>query len=250
MLFSCKSQRNMVAPTHEVKQEKSKENTLLEELSHTPKKFKTLSSKLSIEFEGNAFSGTMRMVSDSAIWLSLGKFGIEGVRALLTKDSVMILNRLSREYFTGGYEFIYDFLGFSVNYNMLQAILLGNDFQNYEFNNVRVSIQNSITVYDFDKRQNIQNPISFPTLSQKILYDNNLNVITRNYFEVLNSKEKMDVYYSTYLPFNNVMLPQVVKILMFSKRTYNVNLKFDKHKLNDNFDIPFSIPKSYTKISF
>ncbi|MCK9321571.1 MAG: hypothetical protein M0P32_06175, partial [Bacteroidales bacterium] len=66
MLFSCKSQQNIVnlskenkqEKPKEIKQEKSKEDVLLEGISVVSPEFKTLSSKLSIEYDGNAFSGT------------------------------------------------------------------------------------------------------------------------------------------------------------------------------------------------
>jgi hypothetical protein len=257
ILFSCKSQQNIVNPSKEnkqekskeIKQEKSKEDVLLEGISVVSPDFKTLSSKLSIEYDGNAFSGTMRMVKDSAIWLSLGKFGIEGVRVLLTKDSVMMLNKLNREYFLGGYEFIYDMLGFGLSYNMLQSILLGKDFQNYGISDVKYSKQENLIVFEFEKRQSKQNTQNFPQLKQKIYFDTTLNVINRNYFELFNSKQKMDIYYSIYLPFNKIKLPQTINVLMYSNKTYKVNLKFEKQKLNDNLEIPFSIPKTYSRMT-
>lgn len=257
MLFSCKSQQNIVnlskenkqEKPKEIKQEKSKEEIILEGISIVPSEFKTLSSKLSIEYDGNTFSGTMRMVKDSAIWLSLGKFGIEGVRVLLTKDSVMMLNKLNREYFLGGYEFIYDILGFGLSYNMLQSIILGKDFQNYGINDVKYSKQYNLIVFEFEKRQSHQNTQNFPQLKQKIYIDTTLNVINRNYFELFNSKQKMDIYYSTYLPFNKIKLPQTINVLMYSNKTYKVNLKFEKQKLNDNLEIPFSIPKTYSRMT-
>lgn len=257
MLFSCKSQQNIVKPAQEnkiekpqiIKQEKSKEEIILEDLSVVSPGLKTLSSKLSIEYDGNSFSGTMRIVSDSAIWLSLGKFGIEAVRVLLTRDSVMMLNKLNREYFSGGYEFVKDLLGFGLSYNMLQSILLGKDFQSYDIKEVKITKQNNLIVFEYDKRQSLQNPQNFPQLEQKIYFDTTLNVINRNYFELFNSKQKMDLYYKTYLPFNKIMLPQSIQVLMYSNKTDKVNLKFEKQKVNDNIEMPFSIPKSYSRMT-
>ncbi len=257
MLFSCKSQQNIVKSSKEnrqekpkeIKQVKSKEEILLEGISLVPSEFKTLSSKLSIEYDGNSFSGSMRMISDSAIWLSLGKFGIEGVRVLLTKDTVMMLNKINREYFLGGYEFIYDLLGFGLSYNMLQSIILGKDFQNYGINDVKYSKQENLIVFEFEKRQSKQNAQNFPQLKQKIYLDTMLNVVNRNYFELFNSKQKMDIYYSTYLPFNKIKLPQTINVIMFLNKTYKVNLKFEKQKLNDKLEMPFSIPKTYSRMT-
>ncbi|HBN04413.1 MAG TPA: hypothetical protein DD434_01300, partial [Bacteroidales bacterium] len=87
-------------------------------------------------------------------------------------------------------------------------------------------------VFEFEKRQSKQNAQNFPQLKQKIYLDTMLNVVNRNYLELFNSKQKMDIYYSTYLPFNKIKLPQTINVIMFSNKTYKVNLKFEKQKLN------------------
>ncbi|MFK8054881.1 MAG: DUF4292 domain-containing protein [Saprospiraceae bacterium] len=42
-------------------------------------------------------SATIRTQTDSAFWFSLRKFGFEGARGLITKDSAIVINRLERE---------------------------------------------------------------------------------------------------------------------------------------------------------
>lgn len=253
LLFSCKSQRNIVStPNQQIEKEtKEKEEAILsKKISQIPQEFKTLSSKLSVEFEGNSFSGSIRIIKDSVVWISLGKFGIEGVRLMLRKDSVFMLNKLSRDYYSGGYEFIDDMLGFSLSYDMIQAIVLGKDFNNYTTNDIKTNKVNNTIILLFNSRQSTISPNTFPKLNQKIHFDTILETITRNYFEVLNTKQNMDIYYPVYLPFNNIKLPQSIKAIAYSSnKTYIFNLKFEKQKINESIDTPFSIPKSYTKIN-
>jgi len=70
----------------------------------------------------------LRVKRDSAIWLSGSLIGIEGVRALLTPDSVRVVNRLGKSYFTGDYAYLSQLLSVPVSYNQMQALLLG-DYQ-------------------------------------------------------------------------------------------------------------------------
>ena len=70
----------------------------------------------------------LRVRRDSAIWLSGSLLGIEGVRALLTPDSVRVVNRLQKTYFAGDYAYLSQLLNVPVSYQQVQAILLG-DFQ-------------------------------------------------------------------------------------------------------------------------
>ncbi len=68
----------------------------------------------------------LRVRRDSAIWLSGSLLGIEGVRALLTPDSVRVVNRLEKTYFVGSYSYLSQLLGVPVAYRQVQAILLGD----------------------------------------------------------------------------------------------------------------------------
>lgn len=68
----------------------------------------------------------IRIKRDSVIWLSISKLGIEGVRSLITRDSIFVLDRLNNDYQ------IYDFtslsrkFNFPINFDFLQAAILGN----------------------------------------------------------------------------------------------------------------------------
>jgi hypothetical protein len=70
----------------------------------------------------------LRIKRDSAIWLSGSLLGIEGVRALLTPDSVRVVNRLQKTYFAGDYAYLSQLLNVPVTYHQMQDILLG-DYQ-------------------------------------------------------------------------------------------------------------------------
>jgi hypothetical protein len=70
----------------------------------------------------------LRIKRDSAIWLSGSLLGIEGVRALLTPDSVRVVNRLQKTYFAGDYAYLSQLLNVPVTYKQMQDILLG-DYQ-------------------------------------------------------------------------------------------------------------------------
>jgi len=94
--------------------------------------FQYLSGKGKVHFTRGSIDQTanfnLRVRRDSAIWLSGSLIGIEGVRALLTPDSVRVVNRLQKSYFAGDYAYLSQLLGVPVSYEQMQAILLG-DYQ-------------------------------------------------------------------------------------------------------------------------
>lgn len=91
--------------------------------------YKTLSLRSRMNwYDGNTeqeFLATIRMKKDSVIWLSLGLFGIEGARVLITPDSFFLINKLSNEYLAHDFSYIENWLMFPVNFKILQQILVG-----------------------------------------------------------------------------------------------------------------------------
>ena len=83
-----------------------------------------------VELKGNKQGAnvSVRLRRDSIIWVSASLVGIEGVRAILTPDSVRVVNRLQKTYFSGGYDFLSKLLNVPVSYEQMQALLLG-DYQ-------------------------------------------------------------------------------------------------------------------------
>jgi hypothetical protein len=58
-----------------------------------------MSGELKVESGAFPFSGTLRMRRDSTIWISASALmGIENLRALITQDSVILINRMDQTY--------------------------------------------------------------------------------------------------------------------------------------------------------
>lgn len=65
--------------------------------------------------------------TDSLIYLNLHKSGIELARMVLTPDSVIIVNKLQKEYFRGDYRIFKAILGVNINFWLVQSLLTNND---------------------------------------------------------------------------------------------------------------------------
>ena len=90
--------------------------------------FLNAKGKAQITMKGNKQGANLalRMRRDSIIWLSAGLAGIEGVRAVLTHDSVRVMNKLDHTYFSGGYAYLSKLLNVPVSFAQMQALLLGD----------------------------------------------------------------------------------------------------------------------------
>ncbi len=68
----------------------------------------------------------IRMRRDSVIWATVGKLGIEGIRVVITPDTVVMINRLQRSYFAGGFSALKRRFRVPVTFQQLQAALVAN----------------------------------------------------------------------------------------------------------------------------
>jgi hypothetical protein len=85
--------------------------------------------KMEVDDEGDKITTNIniRMRKDSLIWISVvPALGIEAARIRITPDSVHMINRLKKEYFAGDYAIIKQKYKVDINFELLQAILLGN----------------------------------------------------------------------------------------------------------------------------
>ncbi|HHT03786.1 MAG TPA: DUF4292 domain-containing protein [Bacteroidales bacterium] len=225
------------------------ERSVLRDIKETDPVFKSYNAKLDIEYGGMTYSGTIRMMKDEAIWISAGKFGFEGARLLITKDSVWFMNKLEREYFAGDYDFFRRILGFKVSYDMVEGLILGKDFDAYDSSSSSYRFEESgdILRISFDIRKDLNDELA-PKLKQDLFYNMALKHIIRNYFEVIGSKNSLDIYYDSYFPIDGYSFPSYMRINAFAGKSMKIVIKAKNQKINDTFDMPFAIPKGYSLI--
>jgi len=89
----------------------------------------TVKASLSIKYKGKAelpsLNGSMRMIKDSVIWISLSKLGFPVAKLMITQSEVKFYEKFSKTYFDGNYKIISDLLGADFNFEMVQNVFLG-----------------------------------------------------------------------------------------------------------------------------
>lgn len=92
-------------------------------------RYLTAKSKISFKSEKQEIdnaSVTIRIQQDSLIWVSVSKLGIEAARVLITRDSILILDKINRAYAVADFATLSRQFSFSLSYPLLQALLVGN----------------------------------------------------------------------------------------------------------------------------
>jgi len=131
-LIACKTQQTMLPavvtesvspPQTEVATERS------DSLAHKKLDYNWISYRANLSVSMDNLNNLNLFVvnrKDSIIYITVSKMGIEGMRLVLTPDSVKFLNHLSSSYYVGGYS-VSKTVGQQVDFYMIQSLLTGEE---------------------------------------------------------------------------------------------------------------------------
>lgn len=179
---------------------------------------------------------------DSIIYLTISKLGIEGIRVVITPDSVKFLNHLNSSYYSGDYSFLEKMLGFKVNFYLLQAIFLGEDVSGFDANFL-YSKDNNIHVYTSTSRKNKTMNL---TVSQILKINSDSKIIENNITE-LSMQSSINMRYWDFFPFEKHYFFQQADIII-PKENILLELKLRNIKINEQGPTSIRIPAKYTPI--
>jgi len=204
-------------------------------------KFSTLSARLKIESNdgkrSQSVSVSLRMEKDKTIWMS--KLGI--IKALITPNRVAFYNKLDGTYFDGDFTYLSELLGTELDFNKVQALLLGEPVFKPNTKDYKASV--------FEKSYMLQ-PINQDTLFELFLLFNATH-FKMDSQQITQSKEKrhLEINYMAYQEVDKEILPERIKIIALENDDQlKIELEFKGVELNQDHSFPFTIPSGYDKI--
>ncbi len=233
---------------------------LMDKLKEHELKFNQFAAKFNVEYladhKNTTVSGNLRIEVDSMIWISITPaLGLEAVRFMLTPDSIKFINRLSKTYFMRDFAYINQLLNKTLDYDMAQAFLLGNDFSLYDSNTFKASIDNQQYKLSTVNRRKLrryvrrsEDDISIPI--QSIWLDPVSFKISR----VLLKEAERDSrkFLATYTAFEDVDGKLIPSNLDFRIETddnkIRIKINYSRIQIDQEQTYPFRIPESYTEI--
>jgi hypothetical protein len=207
--------------------------------------FRTFSAKIKVDYSNNKgrqpdFVANVRMLKDSVIWISLSNdIGIEGIRVLITKDSIKLLDKLANTYQVRPLSHIQELSQIPFSFADLQDLLVGNPIF---FN------KDSVTSY-------ANNVNGYTLLSIAPLFKNLLSV--GGDYSIQKSKlddndptlnRTCDLIYNNYENKTGVSFSTQRQITISQQNKLDVELKFKDYKFNEELSYPFSVPKKFKRI--
>jgi hypothetical protein len=204
--------------------------------------FDTFSGKAhtALNLNGDSHDVTLniRIRKDRKIWVSItALFGIEAARALITPDSIQLLNRLQGVYISKPFSFIHTFTNAQVDFSMLQALLVGNAVP---------ALLNDSTQYK-SADSNIVLSGNLQDIIYKLVLGSDMRVTQTN-LSNQGAGQSLQVSDGAFIQSGSQKLPSQIDIASVAKdKKVQVNLHYVKIDLNQPLDYPFSIPADYTQ---
>ena len=200
-------------------------------------------SKVSWKTSNNQDNYTVdiRVKKDSIIWVNVSVTMITGATGLFTKDRIQFYHKINNEYFDLTYDSLSVLMGFKIDYNILQSLIVGN--QPFKKNNSRVIRENDNFVFKQEEGQiKIDNFVGPNRKLKKLLVSD----------EPSNNKMVMD--YEDFSTINQILFPFSSSITLDVKNKENqikqtvISIKYSKVELLDTpLQFPFRVPEKLLK---
>lgn len=254
VLAGCSSKRSIIKePLKE-----AKSAYLLEELANSELQFSWFSAKFAINYiydkKLTEFRGQIRIQKDSIIWLSFSPaLGIEMARLKITNDSVFFMNRISKTYLRGDYRFINEYLQTNIDFDILQAFIIGNDFQFYEKSKFRASVDGTEYKLSTSERHKLKKFVKQDETDAKAFYQDiwlnpeNYKISRVNIKEITNDK-KLEAYYGNFKDYEGQLFPFDIVFEITAEEKITVKVHYSRIKLDEPTSFPFTIPTKYERI--
>ncbi|MBK7215283.1 MAG: DUF4292 domain-containing protein [Bacteroidales bacterium] len=236
------------------------EEFLMNKLKENELKFSSFSAKYSAVFINNKkktnISGQIRIVKDSAIWITITPMlGIEMARFMLTPDSIKYLNRINSTYLLKDFKYINQMLNKTLDFDMAQAFLTGNDFTLYENNSFKASVDKGEYKLSTSNRRKLkrfvrrsEDEISIPL--QSIWLDPDRFKINRVLLkEAERDSRKFVAEYTEFIELDGQNIPTKPDFrIETDKDKIRIRIEYSKVQLNEELSLPFFVPESYMPI--
>lgn len=211
-------------------------------------KAKTLDARLSVDYSDNRKDGRrkrqsltvrLRIKKDSVIWIKGSKL-ISAFRAKITPDSFSYYSPISKEYFTGDYEFLKKILGVEITFNQLQNLFFGQSLWNLKEQKYISSIDQKSHKLTPKKQNELYSIFFFFhasnfRLKKQLMYDKNDKTLT--------------ISYPGYILKEKEFFPKRITINASEKDYFTfVSLAVRSLEINKPISMPYRIPAGYKKL--
>ena len=253
-ISSCKTTRSIIkAPLKE-----QGSSFLFKKLNENELQYKTFKSSFTADYEKGkkktSVSGTIRIKKDSLIWCSITPgLGIEAARMAISPDSLKIINKMEGTYILKDFDFINELINKGLDYDMLQSLIIGNDFSFYDKSSFKASIDNreyrlsTLHRHRLRKLSKTADSLTDVIPFEQIFLDPNNFKISKVYIKEIDKVNRtFQAVYKDHVVINKQLVPQSVEFnINDGENKIHILLKYSKIQIDPVQSYPFNIPVKY-----
>jgi hypothetical protein len=194
-------------------------------------------TKLDINGDDNNVTLNIHINKGKMIWVSItALLGIEVARAVITPDSIKVINKLQGLYIKKPFSFIYQYASRQVNYKTIEALLVGNAMP-------EVLTERSRITSDLG---NVTLAGNLDELIYSLVLGTNMRVTQFNLSNT-DAGQALLVNNSVFIQVSNRLVPSQIDILStIQDKKIQANLRYTKVDFDQQLEYPFNIPERYT----
>lgn len=248
VMVSCKARKQIIAPQvantvtiPTTTPDMSSKRNQLAVIKERQLVFNTFSgrasTKLNINGNSNDVTLNIRISRDKQIWVSItALLGIEVARAVITPDSIKIINKLQGLYIKKPFSYIYTYASRQVNYKTLESLLVGNAVPEMLNENATLKADSANTTLSG----------TLQDLVYKLMLNPGLKV---SQIDLSNqgAGQSLQVNNSDFIQADNRIIPSQIAIAStINDKKIQANLHYTKVDFDQQLEFPFNIPERYT----
>jgi len=205
----------------------------------------TIKASLSIKYKGKSdlpsLNGSIRMIKDSVIWISLSKLGFPIAKLMITPNEVRFYEKVSKTFFEGNYTIISDLLGTDFNFEMVQNVFLGEPL----FNLYSKKYKSSIRENSYKLEPKSENPL----LGILFFIDPITFKLNREEFKYVDKGQNLMILYKDFNKIDESLFPKGFFIEASDKKNKTIiDVNYRNVLFDSEMRFPFQIPRGYKLI--
>lgn len=213
---------------------------LVKNIAATKMVFTTMNARFKVDYESpksaEGYIANISLTKDSSLYITVrGAMGVIGLKAMINKDSAILIFPLSKKVERHPLSYLQDVINIPLNYKTIEDLIVGNpifmdsvDMISYSFNDQKLQVSLIGTLF--------KNLI--------ILSEDNSKVLQLKLDDVDIAKHRTcDIAYSNHTSVNNFQFPMNRNIAITAQTKLEIKMEVKEFNFDEPLKYTFSIPK-------
>jgi hypothetical protein len=164
------------------------------------------------------------------------------------------MDKFNRTYLATGMDFLRNYFKVNLDLEIIQSLLLGNDFEQYFTDNFKLSVEADQYHLSTANRRKMRRFVRNSDDVDRVIFQDiwlnssSFKIEEMLIHEISDNDSKMRIKYSDFKLFNDSYLPTTVKINITRPEKSEIKLDMKRISINDSLSFPFTIPDNYSRI--